>query len=148
RIPHDDNSIHEVFLQGTANLKPASSNLPALLAEAFRVLRPGGTVRVHGLTGDTVLASALPPMPGPAAAVQHVPAHVEVLHAVVKAGFVDVAFEKLSQTAHFTIEGVPMRESMTAGRKPGHRPVKLSHKAIYLGPSAQVTDDFGNVFRR
>jgi hypothetical protein len=41
-----------------------------------------------------------------------------------------------------------MRESITVGRKPGHRPAKLSHQAIYLGPSAQVTDDFGNVFRR
>jgi hypothetical protein len=55
---------------------------------------------------------------------------------------------QLSKTAHFTVAGVKMREILLVGRKPGYRPKKASHHAVYLGPLAQVTDDSGNVFPR
>ena len=38
KIPHEDNSVHEIILEGTANLKPRSTSLAGLLKEAFRVL--------------------------------------------------------------------------------------------------------------
>ena len=41
-----------------------------------------------------------------------------------------------------------LREILVTGRKPGHRPRTAAHIAIYLGPLAQITDDFGNVFPR
>jgi hypothetical protein len=41
-----------------------------------------------------------------------------------------------------------MREILLTGRKPGHRPARASHQAVYLGPLARVVDDFGNVFPR
>jgi hypothetical protein len=41
-----------------------------------------------------------------------------------------------------------MREVRVAARKPGHRPKAATHQAVYLGPLAQVSDDFGNTFRR
>ncbi len=41
-----------------------------------------------------------------------------------------------------------MRELRIVARKPGHRPGTTTHQAVYLGPMGQVTDDFGNVFRR
>jgi hypothetical protein len=59
-----------------------------------------------------------------------------------------VQLEKLSTTAQFTVGGVALREILARGCKPGHRPKKNSHTAIYLGPFAEVTDDFGNRFRR
>ncbi len=65
-----------------------------------------------------------------------------------QAGFVDIQIEKLSQTAYFVVDGVPMREVRIVARKPGHRPRATTHHAVYLGPMGQVTDDFGNVFRR
>ncbi len=148
RIPHDDNSVNEVYLHGTANLRPETACLPKLLAEAFRVLRPGGVVRLRGLSGDGPLKVELPALPGPAAAVQFVPAHADCARALAEAHFTELTFEKLSTTAYFTIGGVPMRESVIVGRKPGFRPAKLSHGAIYLGPFASITDDFGNVYRR
>ena len=148
RIPHEDNSVHEVYLHGAANLKIEPAKLRLFLAEAFRVLRPGGEVRVHGLSGDLPLPIDLPPLPGPASAVQHVPSHSEPVQLLTETGFVDLRFEKLSQTAHFNVGGVGLRESLIFGRKPGHRPAKKSHQAIYLGPMAQVADDFGNTYRR
>lgn len=148
RIPHEDNAVHEVRFEGTVNLTPSAANLSALFGEALRVLRPAGELRAHGLAGDRALQVPLPPLPGPAAAVEHVPASGEVMRAMIDAGFVDVRFETLSGKAHFTIDGVPMRELMLVGRKPGYRPKTATHYAVYLGPLASVTDDFGNVLPR
>ena len=41
RIPHDDNTLHEVRLEGSINVAPEADNRPVLLAESLRALRPG-----------------------------------------------------------------------------------------------------------
>ena len=41
-----------------------------------------------------------------------------------------------------------MRELRIRAKKPGHRPKQKTHYAIYRGPLAVVTDDYGNTFRR
>ena len=150
RIPHDDNSVQEIQLEGTINADPAAPHRAGLLADAYRVLKPGAEVHVHGLAGDAPCPRAAGELalPGPAAAVQHVPASAAVVDELKNAGFVDIRFETLSQTAYFRIDGVGMREVRVSARKPGHRPRAATHQAVYLGPLAQVTDDFGNVFRR
>jgi catechol 2,3-dioxygenase-like lactoylglutathione lyase family enzyme len=144
RIPHDDNSVHEVYLEGTYNdaVDPAP-----LLKDVLRALRPGGMVRIHGLAGDGPFLQT-PNLPGPAAAVRRVPVENEPLKAVLDAGFVDARFETLSEKAHFTVDGVAMREIRVIARKPGHRSKAAAHVALYLGPLAQVKDDYGNVFPR
>ena len=147
-IPHADNSVDEVHLEGSFNLSSEAGALARLVAEAFRALRPGGLLRMHGLAGDRPLDAPLPRLPGPAAVVEHVPAAIEPMRVMVDAGLIDVRFDRLSETAYFTVAGVPMREVILIGHKPGYRPKKLTHEALYLGPLAQVTDDFGNLFVR
>jgi catechol 2,3-dioxygenase-like lactoylglutathione lyase family enzyme len=144
RVPHEDNSVHEVVLEGTYNdtVDPAP-----LLKDILRALRPGGMLRIHGLAGDGPTLKT-PSLPGPAAAVRRVPVENEPLKAVLDAGFVDARFETLSEKAHFTVDGVAMREIRVAGRKPGFRPKAAAHVAIYLGPLAQVRDDYGNEYPR
>ncbi len=148
RIPHDDNSVHEVVLEGTANMNPATASIDAVLSEAFRVLRPSGEVRLHGLAGDKPSGPALANLPGPAVVVEFVPVETEPMKAMIRAGFTHVRFEKLSPAPNFVVDDVRMREILLVGRKPGHRPDAKTHLAVYLGPLAQVTDDFGNVFPR
>jgi catechol 2,3-dioxygenase-like lactoylglutathione lyase family enzyme len=148
RIPHENNSVHEVVLEGSANLASAATQLAPLLAEAFRVLRPGGEIRLHGLTGDAPLTVPLPSLPGPAAAVETVLSHREAVDALAAAGFIHLHLETLSPSAHFTVGGVGLRELLVNGRKPGHRTEATSHTAIYLGPLAVVTDDLGHTYRR
>jgi catechol 2,3-dioxygenase-like lactoylglutathione lyase family enzyme len=147
RIPHDDNTLHEVRLEGSINLARDADHRDGLLRESLRVLRPGASIHLRGLAGDRSSRSA-PALPGPAAAVQHVPATGDVVDELARAGFVDIRIEKLSQTAYFVVDDVPMRELRIAARKPGHRPTAATHQAVYLGPMRQVVDDFGNVFRR
>src|SRR5262249_36531782 len=122
-------------------------NRSNLLADSWRVLRPGAALYVHGLSGDRPSSSS-PRLPGPAAAVQHVPATADLVDELVHAGFVEVQIEKLSQTPCFVVDTVPMREVRVAARKPGDRQNVSAHHAVYLGPMERVADDFGNVFRR
>jgi catechol 2,3-dioxygenase-like lactoylglutathione lyase family enzyme len=147
RIPHDDNTLHEVRLEGSINIDPEADNRAELLGESLRALRPGAAIYIHGLAGDRP-SRTRPALPGPAAAVQHVPATGDVVDDLVRAGFVEIQIEKLSETAYFVVDGVPMRELRIVARKAGHRPRTATHQAVYLGPMGQVTDDFGNVFRR
>lgn len=147
RIPHDDNTLHEVRLEGSINVAPEADNRAGLLAESLRALRPGATIYIHGLAGDRPSRPG-PALSGPAAAVQHVPATGEVVADLERAGFAGIQIETLSQTAYFVVDGVPMRELRIVARKPGYRPGAATHHAVYLGPMGQVADDFGNVFRR
>jgi catechol 2,3-dioxygenase-like lactoylglutathione lyase family enzyme len=147
RIPHDDNSLHEIRLEGAINAAPVADNRSGLIAECLRALRPGGAIHVHGLAGDRSSQSTQA-LPGPAALVRHVPATSDVVEELARAGFAGIRIDKLSETAYFVIDGVPMREIRVTARKPGHRPAASAHQAIYLGPMQQVVDDFGNVLRR
>jgi hypothetical protein len=60
----------------------------------------------------------------------------------------DVQIVLLSQKPYFVVEGAGMREIRIQARKPGHRTHQKTHHAVYRGPLAEVTDDYGNVFRR
>lgn len=141
-IPHEANSLDDVSLEGSCNLAGAWTGL---VKEAFRALRPGGRLRIRGLMGDRELAAPLPPLPGPASVVERVPAWRQAREAMADAGFAGVWFDTLSRV-HFTVAGVALREVCLVGQKPGYRPKKPAHRVVYLGPLAQVVDDFGNVF--
>jgi catechol 2,3-dioxygenase-like lactoylglutathione lyase family enzyme len=148
RIPHDANSLTEVMLGGSFNAGRDAVNLDKLLAEALRVLRPGGAIRLHGLTGDSIGNYGKLFLPGPASAVEYAPTPSELTAALTRAGFRDIHIVLLSQKPYFVVEGVGMREIRIQARKPGHRTQQKTHTAVYRGPLAEVTDDYGNVFRR
>ncbi len=148
RIPHDDNSVNRIVLEGTANLSPSSAKLDAVLAESYRALRPGGEISLHGLAADKFFTGLRLNLPGPAAVVEFVPLESEPMKAMIRAGFAQIQYEKLSSASNFVIDGVQMREILLTARKPGHRPMTAHSQVIYLGPLAQVTDDFGNIFPR
>lgn len=146
KLSSQDNSVHEAELEGTANLPPTTLSLPHLLREILRVLRPGASIRLHGLTSDHPLTEPLPPLPGPASVVKHVPSHRELVLALTEAGFIQPTLETLSATAHFTVGGIALREIILTAAKPGHRSAATPHTAIYLGPHAAVTGDSGRIF--
>jgi catechol 2,3-dioxygenase-like lactoylglutathione lyase family enzyme len=148
RIPHDSNSLTEVTLEGSFNAGHDAVDLDRLLTESLRALRPGGEIYLHGLTGDSHGNYGKLSLPGPAAAVEYAPTPSELTNALTRAGFSEIHIVLLSQKPYFVIEGVGMREIRIQARKPGHRTQQKTHHAVYRGPLAEVTDDYGNVFRR
>jgi catechol 2,3-dioxygenase-like lactoylglutathione lyase family enzyme len=116
-LPLADGSADEVRLRGTFNLPLTDDVKRRLIAEAGRVLRPGGRLFVHVLVGDQPL-SRPPQLPGPAAAVQHVPLDKEPPRLLESAGFQDLRLIKFDDKPCFLREGVAMREMQLEGRKP------------------------------
>src|SRR5262245_32976894 len=148
RIPYAPNSLHEVMLEGSFNAGRDTETRDKLMAEALRVLRPGGEIRLHLLAGDSSGDYGKLSLPGPASAVGYAPTPSALTAALTLAGFRDVQIVMLSQKPCFVAEGVAMCECRIQARKPGHRTQQKTHHAVYRGPLAEVTDDNGNVFRR
>jgi catechol 2,3-dioxygenase-like lactoylglutathione lyase family enzyme len=115
-IPLADASVEEVRLRGTFNAPLADDVKRRLLREAARVLRPGGRLFVHVLVADKPFAGP-PRLPGPAAAVQHVPLDKEPPRWLEETGFQALRFLKFNDKPCFLVEDVAMREMQLEGFK-------------------------------
>jgi catechol 2,3-dioxygenase-like lactoylglutathione lyase family enzyme len=146
RIDRADGALDEVRLEGSFNAPVTPGQLDALVAEVFRVLRPGGRVAVHGLVGDRPFPGA-PRLPGLASVVRHVPVETEPLEALRRAGFGGLFYEKLGDVHCFQVNGVELREMRLVGWKSGGASWP-GVEVVYKGPLEQVTDEDGTVFRR
>ena len=148
KIPHADHTLDEVLLEGTINLRMTSDEMQTLLVEAMRVLKPNGSISLHGLVASKPLPVAGPKLAGPAALVQRVPVEAEPMSALVAAGFINVQYAKLGEKPNFVVGSVEMRELLLVGRKPGPALDQEVHTVIYRGPFATLTDDRGLVYER
>lgn len=147
RIPHETGTVDEVLLEGTFNADWSAEQRTAFLTEIFRVLRPGGKVRVHGLVSDQPFPGR-PNLPGPAAMVQAVPLETEPPRELAAAGFVGFLYEKLGDIHCFQVNGVELREMQLTGIKPAVSATETPYAVLYRGPLDSVTDDRGQVYRR
>jgi catechol 2,3-dioxygenase-like lactoylglutathione lyase family enzyme len=152
QIDQADASVDEVQLHGTFNMAVDGEALATFLADARRVLRPGGTISAHMLTsaGGTL---ERPKLPGPAALVERVLPSGDVVAAICAAGFVGVRFTKLAEKPCFNVEGTDLRETKISATKAaaageasacGAAPAAV----VYKGPLRQLVDDFGTVYAR
>jgi catechol 2,3-dioxygenase-like lactoylglutathione lyase family enzyme len=144
-ISLSDGAADEVWLRGTFNVPVADAARARLLAEAWRVLKPGGKLFVHVLTADRLLATA-PQLPGPAAQVQVVPPESAPAHWAEESGFVGAELVKFDAGPCFVRDGVQMRETQLVAWKP--HPADGEKIVLYKGPFRQIVDDAGVVYRR
>ncbi|MBN9523613.1 VOC family protein [bacterium] len=147
RIPHADGTLDEVMLEGTFNAALAPDQLARVVADAFRALRPGGKLSVHGLVGDKPFPGE-PRLPGMAALVRRVPVETEPLGALLRAGFGGLFYEKLGDIHCFTVNGVELRELRLHAWKPPAAEAGGPVAVVYKGPFEQVGCECGAVFRR
>ncbi|MCX7396080.1 MAG: VOC family protein [Planctomycetales bacterium] len=150
RIKANDNSVDEVRFEGSWSMEIGDNDCQRLLEEAYRVLKPGGSVLVHGLAADRPFPNGLPKLEGPIERMKRIPLE-EVCHAqLVKAGFRSVQFKKLANNPCFVADGVGLREMRLVGFKPGEGNccggTETTTQVTYLGPFKAMTDDDGREF--
>ena len=149
RVFVDDGGADEVLLQGSFNTPQGAADMSRALAETRRILKPGGKVTIHNLSGASRLEQLSQPLPGPASVVTYVPTAVELHAALLDAGFVELYFEKLGDQPCFHAEGIELRETRLVGFKPSDTASpQPESQALYKGPFRQLEDDAGRVYRR
>jgi catechol 2,3-dioxygenase-like lactoylglutathione lyase family enzyme len=146
RIPHADGSVDEVRLEGSFNARLEDLRPGLFLAEAFRVLKPGGRIMAHGLVGTQ--PAEKPALPGLAALVQRVPSIDECVDVLRTAGFGNLFFEQLKAVTCLQIDDVELREMRLVGTRPAEAKTAPERRVLYKGPLAQVDDGEGTVYPR
>jgi catechol 2,3-dioxygenase-like lactoylglutathione lyase family enzyme len=117
RAEFADDSVDEVRLRGSLNVPLSATAQQHLVAEARRVLKPGGRVFVHVLTSERPLPGD-PGLPGPAASVRHTPIESEPVQLLEMANFAGVRMVKFDAQPCFVRHGIAMRELQLEGFKP------------------------------
>ena len=145
RIPMADGAADEVRLRGTFNLALSAAERRAVVADAVRVLKPGGRLFVHVLTAEREVES--PELPGPAGAVRLVPPESEPVRVLEEAGLSAVKLLKFDAKPCFVRDGVAMRETQVEGWKPTARGDGPAWGVLYRGPFDRIADD-GREFPR
>jgi catechol 2,3-dioxygenase-like lactoylglutathione lyase family enzyme len=107
RTAHCDGSLDEVVLRGSFNVPLADADRQALVAEAARVLKPGGRLLVRVLSGDK--EHPTPALAGSGAAVRFVPAKDDVMALVAGGGLTGLRLLKYDDPPCFVADGVTMR---------------------------------------
>jgi len=148
RIEHADESVDQVQLEGTFNLKLEPETLAGFANEVWRILRPGGQLLIHGLAADSAWSGPPPALPGPAALVQEVPRVEDVHRVLVDAGFSNMEVTHLSAKANFKVGDLELREMRMTAVRPGTPDREQVGSVLYRGPLIFVQDDQGNIYPR
>ena len=145
----DSNSVDLVVSNCVLNLV-AQSDRTQMLAEVFRVLKPGGRVAIS----DIICDEKVP---------QHLQddAHLwsgcisgafqekEFIDAFLAAGFVSVGYDKWESQPWQVVEGIEFRSVTLTATKPAKTGLYDAGQAVlYRGPFSKVEDDLGNHYVR
>jgi catechol 2,3-dioxygenase-like lactoylglutathione lyase family enzyme len=147
RIPHAEGSVDEVTLEGACNADHPAEVRRAFFIEIYRVLTPGGVIRVHGLVANREFPG-VPNLPGPAAMVRRIPLETETPTELAAAGFVGVHLDTFGDIHCFGMAGLELRESRISAVKPAADSDRQQRFVVYLGPQAAVMDERGRTFHR
>lgn len=144
-----DDSVSLVISNCVLNLVDKDKR-QQMIAEIYRVLKPGGRVAISDIVSD-----------------EHVPENLqqdatlwsgcisgafeekEFLQAFLAAGFVAVGYDKWDDQPWQVVEGIEFRSVTLLATKPSKQHLIDAGQAVfYRGPYSEVHDDLGNVFPR
>lgn len=148
RVPHADSTVDEARLTGTFNAGLTDDQRQHVVAEAFRVLKPGGKVVTHRLMADRPFPGDQPKLPGLAAMVSRVPLQTEPTELLNSAGFVGVQLVKYTEKPWFEHAGSGFREVKWVAWKPFAVGPNRPRQVLYKGPFPRVVADGGHAFER
>ncbi|HBJ33861.1 MAG TPA: hypothetical protein DDZ51_03655 [Planctomycetaceae bacterium] len=109
RIDACDDSVDEVHLRGSFNLPTLPEDRQRLIAEATRVLKPGGRLLLQMLSGEK--EHSTPELSGPGAVVKFVPAKDELMQLVSASTLSGLRLLKYDDPPCFVHDGIAMRET-------------------------------------
>lgn len=144
-----DNSIDLVVSNCVLNLV-RDSDKEQLIAEIFRVTKPGGRVAISDIISDEFVPEHLKQdqhlwsgcISG--ALQEH-----EFLQAFIKAGFIGVCYDKWENEPWQVVEEIEFRSvTITAIKPMDEECIDKGHAVIYRGPFSEVYDDEGHVYLR
>lgn len=141
-----DAALDEVRLCGLLNADVPPEAYDRLLAEAYRALKPGGSVVIQGLVAATEFPGK-PDLPGLAAKIQRVPLETEPLDRLKRQGFEHIYYDELADIHCFQVDGVELRKLRISAQKPNVKSTDR-FRVIYKGPLDQVRDETGHTFHR
>lgn len=144
-----DKSIDLVISNCVLNLV-SDSDKQQLVAEIFRVLKPGGRIAISDIVSDEAVPAALKADPELwSGCISGAFTETGFLQAFRAAGFVAIAYDKWDTQPWRIVDGIEFRSvTLTATKGDGRPCLDIGQAVIYLGPYASVTDDEGHVFPR
>ena len=113
-----DGSTTQVNLRGSFNTPHTADERRTFLVEVLRILRPGGMVHLHMLTGSRDRELSKGTLPGPASYVTFVPALDQLLADLRDTGFDEIKLTKHGSEPCFVHDDIEMRETMIEASRP------------------------------
>lgn len=144
-----DASVDLVVSNCVLNLV-AQRDRSQMLAEIFRVLKPGGRVAISDIVCDEAVPQHLQDDASLwSGCISGAFQEKAFMQAFLDAGFVGVTFDKWESEPWQVIEGIEFRSVTLVALKPSSSDLYDAGQAvIYRGPFSRIEDDLGNVFTR
>ena len=117
KLPILDGTVDLVRLQGMLNERLSPGEIERRLREVLRILKPGGRVQMHLLTADRDLGEQTLRLPGPAAAVQHVPVDSAMLQLLAASGFSEPRYSFRATSPCFRVGEAELRETRIEAKR-------------------------------
>lgn len=144
-----DGSVDLVISNCVLNLVDDAAKTQ-MVAEIFRVLRPGGRVAISDIISDEAIPQHLRDDPELwSGCISGAFQEKAFLDAFLGAGFVAASYDKWEAQPWQVVEGIEFRSAtLTAVKPEGSECMDVGQAVIYKGPYTQVSDEEGHVFLR
>lgn len=144
-----DNSVSLVVSNCVLNLV-ASEDRQQMIAEIFRVLKPGGRVAISDIVSDEIVPEHLQNDPHLwSGCISGAFQEKDFIDAFLNAGFIGVSYDKWDGEPWQVVDGIEFRSvTLTAYKPVDTAALDAGQAVIYKGPFKEVYDDYGRVYRR